>query len=70
MQNETTPAYLPGQTRVVTFRFAYQALNEAADATIDLCRTHRNNESAGRPLGPVNHGEHRGYCDVCDRSAK
>lgn len=50
---------------VVTYAFAYQAIGESSDAAIDLCDRHANNESAGRPLGPVQHGKHRGRCAVC-----
>lgn len=43
--------------KVITYRLAY------LDRTVDLCRAHAASYDA--PLGPVEHGLHRGECAVC-----
>jgi len=48
---------------VVTYRAAYVSRD------IDLCHRHATSEAAGLPLGPVQHGRHRGTCEVCERLA-
>ena len=50
---------------VVTYAYAYRALGETDDASVDLCARHANDADAGRPLGQVRHGQHRGRCAVC-----
>lgn len=51
-------------TRVVTYAHAY-----LADSTIELCPRHDADHPTVRrifgPVGPVQHGSHRGTCDAC-----
>ena len=55
--------------RVVTYQPAYPKPFETFGGSISLCREHRDDKSADRPLGPVLHGEHWGDCDACRRLA-
>lgn len=48
--------------RVITYCGAYTAKQAS------LCERHANDDSAGFSLGPVQHGEHEGACDACERA--
>ena len=54
---------------VVTYGFAYPLAfeNSSSPTRVSLCKKHRTLDRwDGRPLGEVLHGEHLGYCDVCE----
>ena len=59
MQKRYTDVY-PTPT-IVTYKYAY------VTGTVDLCAAHAENPPEALPaLGPVSHGEHRGWCHACE----
>lgn len=53
--------WLGARTTVVTYS------TPLPGRQIDLCAEHATDEASGYRLGAVQHGAHRGICEVCER---